>query len=135
VTVADLVSLVPFEEAVAVAELSGAELRSALREAAHATGFGEADWWHAHLSGAEVVYDYADDAVLEARVREEAIDDDARYRLAVSEFLLNTDTEFPTLSEGHAVDRLDTQYEVLAEYARTVGVDPRLEGRVVRRGL
>jgi 2',3'-cyclic-nucleotide 2'-phosphodiesterase (5'-nucleotidase family) len=82
-----------------------------------------------------VVYDYADDAVLEARVREEAIDDDARYRLAVSEFLLNTDTEFPTLSEGHAVDRLDTQYEVLAEYARTVGVDPRLEGRVVRRGL
>jgi 2',3'-cyclic-nucleotide 2'-phosphodiesterase (5'-nucleotidase family) len=135
VTVADLVSLVPFEEAVAVAELSGAELRSALREAAHTTGFGEADWWHAHLSGAEVVYDYADDAVLEARVREEAIDDDARYRLAVSEFLLNTDTEFPTLSEGHAVDRLDTQYEVLAEYARTVGVDPRLEGRVVRRGL
>jgi 2',3'-cyclic-nucleotide 2'-phosphodiesterase (5'-nucleotidase family) len=135
VTVGDLVSLVPFEEAVVVAELSGAELRSVLREAGDTTGFGEADWWHAHLSGARVVYDYADEAVLEAQVRGETVDDDSRYRLAVSEFLLNTDTEFPTLSEAHAVDRLRTQHEVLAEYARTVGVDPRLDDRVVRRGL
>ncbi|PSQ39708.1 bifunctional metallophosphatase/5'-nucleotidase, partial [Halobacteriales archaeon QS_9_68_42] len=134
VTVADLVSLVPFEEAVAVVELSGADLRSVLREAGDTTGFGEADWWHAHLSGARVVYDYAEEVVLEAQVRGETVDD-SRYRLAVSEFLLNTDAEFPTLTERDAVSRLDTQYEVLTDYARSVGIDPELEGRIVRRGL
>jgi len=135
VTVADLVSLVPFEESLAVVELSGRELRSVLREGAHTTGFGEAEWWHAHVSGARLVYDYADDALLEARVRGEPVDDDATYRVAVSEFLLTTDAEFPTLTERNAVGRYDTQYEVLADYARTVGVDPELERRVTRRGL
>jgi len=135
VTVADLVSLVPFEESLAVVELSGRELWSVLREGAQTTGFGEADWWHAHVSGARLVYDYAEDALLEAQIRGEPVDDDATYRVAVSEFLLTTDAEFPTLTERDAVGRYDTQYEVLADYARTVGVDPELEGRVVRRGL
>ena len=135
VTVRDLVSLVPFEEAVAVVELAGAELRVVLREAAHTPGFGEANWWHAHLSGARVVYDYAEETVLEAQVRGETVDDDSRYRLAVSEFLLNTDAEFPILTERDAVRYLDTQHEVLTDYARSVGIDPQLEGRIVHRGL
>ncbi|WP_254837816.1 bifunctional metallophosphatase/5'-nucleotidase [Natronomonas marina] len=135
VTVGDLVSLVPFEEAMAVAELSGRELRAVFREAADTTGFGESDWWHAHVSGARLVYDYADDALLEAHVDGDPVDDDARYRLAVSEFLLNTDAEFPTLTERAALGRYDVQYEVLADYARTVGIDPELEGRVTRQGL
>ncbi len=135
VTVADLVSLVPFEESLAVAELDGRRLRSVFGEAADPTGFGKAEWWHAHVSGAELVYDYADDALLEARIHGQPIDDDATYRLAVSEFLLETDAEFPTLTERAAVARFDTQYEVLADYARTVGIDPAIEGRITRHGL
>jgi 2',3'-cyclic-nucleotide 2'-phosphodiesterase (5'-nucleotidase family) len=135
VTVADLVSLVPFEEAMAVAELSGAALLEVFREGAETTGFGEADWWHAHVSGARLVYDYTDDSLVEARVDGEPIDPDGTYRLATSEFLLHTDAEFPSLTERNALELLDTQYEVLADYARAVGVDPELDGRIVRTGL
>jgi len=135
VTVADLVSLVPFSEPVAVVELSGRALRSTFREAADTTGFGEADWWHAHVSGARLRYDHADDALLSARVDGDPVDDDARYRLAVSAFLLETDAEFPTLTGRDPLARYGPQHEVLVDYARTVGVEPTVEGRIVRRGL
>ncbi|MEF8806679.1 bifunctional metallophosphatase/5'-nucleotidase [Natronomonas sp.] len=135
VTVADLVSLVPFEESMAVAELSGTELVDLFREGAETTGFGQSDWWHAHVSGARLVYDYSEDELVEARVDGEPIDPEATYRLATSEFLLHTDAEFPTLTERNAIRRLDIQYEILAEYAREVGIAPELEGRIVRTGL
>lgn len=135
VTVADLVSLVPFDEPMAVAELSGSELLDLFEEAADTTGFGEADWWHAHVSGARLVYDYTENRLIDASVAGEPIDADGRYRLATSEFLLHTDAEFPTLTERDVLRRCDTQYEVLAEYARNFGIEPELEGRIVRTGL
>jgi 2',3'-cyclic-nucleotide 2'-phosphodiesterase (5'-nucleotidase family) len=135
VTVSDLVSLVPFEEPVVVVELSGAELLETFREAAETTGFGESDWWHAHVSGARLVYDHAEENLVEADVDGDAIDPDGRHLLATTEFLLHTDEEFPTLTGADPRCTLDTQYEVLADYARTVGVDPELEGRIVRAGL
>ena len=135
VTVSDLVSLVPFEEPVVVLELSGVELLDAFREAADTTGFGESDWWHAHVSGARLAYDYADDELVEATVDGRPVDPDGRYLLATTEFLLYTDEEFPTLTDAARRRTLDTQYEVLADFARTVGVDPELEGRIVRAGL
>jgi 2',3'-cyclic-nucleotide 2'-phosphodiesterase (5'-nucleotidase family) len=135
VTTGDLIGLVPFDEPLVVIELSGAELRSVLREGADTPGFGESDWWHAHVSGARLRYDHDDDRLAEATVAGEPVGDDRRYRLAVSAFLLYADTEFPTLAEASVVDRLDTQYEVLIEYARAVGIDPEREGRIVREGL
>ena len=135
ITTADLIGLVPFDEPLVVAELDGTELRSVFREGAETPGFGEADWWHAHVSGARLVYDYADEQLLSATVAGKPIDDDQTYRLAVSEFLLRTDIEFPTLSDKHVVEWLDTQYDVLIEYARTVGIDPEIEGRIVRQGM
>ena len=135
VTVADLVSLVPFEEPVVVLDLSGADLLETFREAADTTGFGEADWWHAHVSGAHLVYDHGDDELIEAHVGGEPVDPEARYRLATSEFLLYTDEEFPTLTDRERLRTLDVQYEVLAAYARTVGIEPERDGRIVRNGL
>jgi len=134
ITAADLVGLVPFDEPLVVAELSGRELRSVFAEGADTTGFGESDWWHAHLSGARVTYDHHDDRLREATVGGGPVVDSATYRLAVSEFLLHTDVEFPTLTGDHAVERLDTQYEILIAYADTVGIDPSVEGRIVRNG-
>jgi 2',3'-cyclic-nucleotide 2'-phosphodiesterase (5'-nucleotidase family) len=135
VTTADLISLVPFEEPLVVVELSGQELRSVLREAAETPGFGQSDWWHAHVSGARLTYDYDTGRLPSATVDGDPILEDHRYRVAVSAFLLQTDVEFPTLTEDHRIERLDTQYEILIEYAATVGIDPVLEGRIQRNGL
>jgi 2',3'-cyclic-nucleotide 2'-phosphodiesterase (5'-nucleotidase family) len=135
VTVADLVSLVPFEEPVVVLECSGEELLATFREAADTPGFGESEWWHAHVSGVRLVYDHNDDELVEARVGGDPIDATKRYSLATSEFLLHTDAEFPTLSDVKRIGTLDIQYDILTAYAQTIGVAPNLEGRIVRTGL
>ncbi len=49
-----MVSVVPFEEPLTVAELTGAELRTLCRQGSgQQVAFGEPDWWHAHFSGVE----------------------------------------------------------------------------------
>ncbi len=136
VTVSDLISVVPFEEPVVVAEVTGEELRAICRQASGSTvELGEPEWWHAHVSGAEIVWDGADAALESVRVDGEPVDPDATYTIATSEYLLGTDHEFPTLEPGHRADTLDIQYDVLVEYARERGVDPELEGRIRRLGL
>ncbi len=131
VTVADLVSVVPFEEPVSVAELTGAELLDVFRGAKGGSlGFAEPDWWHAHVSGAELTWDEATDELLDVRVAGEPVDPGATYTLATTDYLFYTDDEFPALDEAHRVDRLDIQHQVLAEYAREHDIDPEIEGRV-----
>jgi 2',3'-cyclic-nucleotide 2'-phosphodiesterase (5'-nucleotidase family) len=132
VEVGDLVSLVPFDEVLAVAEVSGAELREALAEACR-TSHGERNWY-AHVSGLRVVYDMDTDTVLECSVGGEAVDPDRTYSLATNVYLLSTRQEFPTLTPAHRVRDLDTQWKVLAAYAREHGISPEIDGRVVLRG-
>jgi 2',3'-cyclic-nucleotide 2'-phosphodiesterase (5'-nucleotidase family) len=135
VTVADLVSLAPFRADVVVAEVSGAKLRSVFREGAPETlGFSEAGTWHAHVSGASMVYDAGTGEVREVRVGGEPLDPGGTYILATTEYLVATDSEFPTLDRPQVVERLDVQYEVLADYAREMGVEPTLEDRIVFDG-
>ncbi|MFC7185661.1 bifunctional metallophosphatase/5'-nucleotidase [Halorubrum yunnanense] len=131
VTKADLISLIPFEEPVTLASVTGAELHDVLREmAAPDVDFGEDDWWHGHVSNAEVVWDADAELVLEAAVGGEPIDPEARYTVAVSEYLLHSEHEYPTLAQRHRIDEADIQYEVLAAYAREHGIDPEIEGRI-----
>ncbi len=135
VTVADLIGLVPFEEPVTVAELTGAELRAVLAEGANgALGFAEPGWWHAHVSGVELVYDRDAGEVRDLRVDGGPVDPGATYSLATSDYLFYTDDEFPSLGEHHREGSYDTQYDVLVEYAREVGLDPALDGRIELRG-
>ena len=131
VTKADLISLIPFEEPVTLASVTGAELHDVFREmAAPDVDFGEDDWWHGHVSNARLVWDADAELIVEATVDGEPIDPDARYTVAVSEYLLHSEHEFPTLSERHRVDEAGIQYEVLADYARERGIDPEIEGRI-----
>jgi 2',3'-cyclic-nucleotide 2'-phosphodiesterase (5'-nucleotidase family) len=131
VTKADLISLIPFEEPVALASVTGAELHDVLREmGAPDVDFGEADWWHGHVSNARVVWDDEAELILEATVGGEPIDPEARYTVAVSEYLLHSEHEFPTLAQRHRIDEADIQYEVLAAYAREHGIAPEIEGRI-----
>ncbi len=133
VTVADLVSVVPFEERVVRAELTGSELLAVFREsAADVIDFGDPEWWHGHFSGATVRWDDERNELLDATVGGERIDPDRRYTLATSAYLLHSDHEFPTLRERHRAGEGGIQYEVLAEYARRFGLDGRIEGRIER---
>ncbi|WP_136715336.1 bifunctional metallophosphatase/5'-nucleotidase [Halorientalis salina] len=130
VTVADLVSVVPFDEPVTVTELTGAELRTLCEQADGWRFSALPDRWHAHVSGLAIRQD--GDGRITATVDGQPIEDEETYTLATSEYLLYTDHEFPVLDEHHRVDRLDTQYEVIAEYARERGIDPEIEGRIRR---
>lgn len=133
VTVADLVSVVPFEEPVVVAEVTGAELLDVFREMSGAVvDFGEPDWWHGHVSGATVVWDDAADELIEASVDGDPVDPERLYTVATAEYLLHSDHEFPTVDESHRAGECGIQHEVLADYAREVGVDSEVEGRVRR---
>ena len=133
VTVADLVSVIPFEERVVRAELTGAELWEVFRESAAAVvDFGEPEWWHGHVSGAELRWDDDAKELLAARVCGEPIDPGERYTIATSAYLLHTDHEFPTLEERHRAGEGDIQFEVLAAYAREFGIDGAVDGRIER---
>jgi 2',3'-cyclic-nucleotide 2'-phosphodiesterase (5'-nucleotidase family) len=135
VTRADLVGLVPFEEPLTVAAVSGARLRAALA-AAHgeALGFGELDWWHAHLAGARVTYDAAAGGPEEIRVGGAPLDLDATYEVALPDFLLRTDREFPALGPQDREREGPVQYEALMTYARDHGVRATTDGRVRVKG-
>jgi 2',3'-cyclic-nucleotide 2'-phosphodiesterase (5'-nucleotidase family) len=128
VTVADLVSVVPFDEPVAVAELSGEALRALFGEAFRAP-HGE-DRWTAHVSGCSVTYDTDARELCAVAVDGEALVDDRTYTVATNDYLLQTPAEFPTLSAGDRLETLETQFEVLADYARRRGIDPSLSGRI-----
>ena len=127
VTVADLVSVSPFEEPVVVAGVTGAELQSVVAEADGRAVDGVSDRWHGHVSGMRVA---AEDGCYEPYVGGERVASDERYTLAVPNYLLVTDLEFPTLTESHAVGRYGLQYEVIVEYAREHGIEAPLEGRL-----
>ncbi|MFB6074768.1 MAG: bifunctional UDP-sugar hydrolase/5'-nucleotidase [Haloarculaceae archaeon] len=134
VTVADLLAVVPFEEPVSVAEVSGTELREVVAQASGANlSFGDPDWWHGHFSGLAVTWDDDERAVETLSIDGDPVRDDAIYTVATSDFLFYTDGEFPALDASHRVETGSLQYEVLADYARNEGIDPSIEGRIVRR--
>jgi len=134
VTHADLVSLVPFEEHLVVAEVTGTELLAAFGAARGAEmGFGEPDWWHAHVSGARIVWDDDRDEVVEAFVGGEPVDPAASYTIATSDYLLHSTQEFPAITQAHRVGEFEIQHDALARYAREVGFDAAVEGRIERR--
>ena len=135
VTLGDLVSVIPFPERVAVLDVPGRVLRSAFAEAARNVGFGESEWWHAHVSNARLEYDHGEGELVGASVGGRPVAPDESYRVATSEYLLHTAGEFPSLTPELRAGTLDVQYEVLAAYARAEGIHPRIEGRIVRHGI
>jgi 2',3'-cyclic-nucleotide 2'-phosphodiesterase (5'-nucleotidase family) len=131
VTMADLISVLPFEERIAIAEVSGADLRSILAESSGSVvDFGEPDWRHGHVSGVEVVWEPDGESIRRVRVGGEPLDDDRYYTVATPEYLLHSDHEFPTLDEHHRAGESGIQHEVVADYAREVGLAAEIEGRM-----
>ena len=134
VTMADCIAVVPFEEPVVTVELTGSELRAAVRQmSGDAVDFGEDDWWHGHVSGMTVVYDEATDTVERVAVDGEPLDPDATYRVATAEYLLHSDHEFPAIDEHHRAAEHGVQHEVIADHIRDGGLAVDVEERIVRR--
>ncbi len=134
VTLADCIAVLPFEEPVVTAELTGRELRTvATQMSADAIDFGEDDWWHGHVSGAQIVYDETTESVASMTVGGEPVDPDATYTVATAEYLLHSDHEFPVIDERHRVAEHGIQHEVLAEHVREHGTAVGVEERIVRQ--
>jgi 2',3'-cyclic-nucleotide 2'-phosphodiesterase (5'-nucleotidase family) len=133
VTVADLVSVVPFAEPVVVAELTGDELLTMFRQASGgAVDFGEPHWWHGHVSGATIHWDGENEALEAAFVDGTPVDPDRLYRVATAEYLLHSDHEFPVVDERHRAGEHGIQHDILADYAREFGIDASVDGRITR---
>jgi 2',3'-cyclic-nucleotide 2'-phosphodiesterase (5'-nucleotidase family) len=131
VTKADMISVLPFEEPLVVAEVTGEELRSVLGECANSEAdFGEAGWWHGHVSGAELWFE--DGHLVRVEVGGEPLRDGRTYEVATASYLLHSDHEFPTLEQRHRARECGIEYDVLTDYVREFGLDVDL-GRIHRR--
>ena len=134
VTVADCISVVPFEEQLVTVSLSGTELGAVAREmAGTTTGFGEEGWWHGHVSGARIVYDCGAESLEALTAGGQPVADDRRYRVALPEYLLHTDEEFSTIGPRHRVAEHGIQHELLVEHAQNGGLAVELEDRIILR--
>lgn len=134
VAVADCISVVPFEELLVSVGLTGAELRAVAHQmAGTTTNFGEEGWWHGHVSGAQIVYNTQTATLERLTVGGQPVDGDDEYRVAVPEYLLYTDSEFPAIEPHHRVAEHGIQHELLVEHAQNGGLTVGREDRIVLR--
>ncbi|UPM41945.1 bifunctional metallophosphatase/5'-nucleotidase [Halocatena salina] len=129
VTVADLISIVPFDMEVVTTTITGTTLRDVLTSGGEIVYPAQPAFWHIHLSGGSVTFDYETRELAAATVDSEPIDSSAFYCVAAPENLVRSfNIEAETESVG-------LQYELLAEYARAQGIRPTREDRITRHGL
>ena len=136
VTVADLVSLTPYNDDLVVVELPG----DRLREAFVAVPFGYHDDGHpaefcSHVSGATVIWDDDAGELQHATVDGSPLDPGQTYTVAVPDYLVETDHVNDAFGPGDIVDRCGTARDAVVEFAREQGLDPGLDGRISRPEL
>ena len=136
VTVGELYGLAPYRDDLTTVSLSGRRLRETLAEIPlgyHSEAFPKR--FCSHLSGAHIVWDDDSGTLTEATVGGEPIDPDAEYRVAVAEYLVETDHVTATFGPEDVVDRHGIAREAIVDYARERGIDPEIEGRIERPNL
>lgn len=131
ITIADLISVVPFDMNVVRTTITGASLLDALAFGGEIVYPAQPAFWHLHLSGGSVVYDYDQRDLTTATISGKPIDPAASYRVVAPENLLDSfDIELSNDTESFG-----RQYEVLVAYARTEGIAPTREDRITRRKI
>jgi 2',3'-cyclic-nucleotide 2'-phosphodiesterase (5'-nucleotidase family) len=136
VTVADLISLTPYDDDLTVVELPGERLR----EAFVAVPFGYHDEGYpdrhcSHVSGATVVWDDGAGELLNATVAGEPIDPGGTYTVATASYLVETDHVTDAFGPADVVGKYGLARDAIVEYAREKGLTPTLEGRIRRPEL
>jgi 2',3'-cyclic-nucleotide 2'-phosphodiesterase (5'-nucleotidase family) len=136
VTAAELHSLTPYDDELAVVELPGDRLREAF--VAVPLGYHDDDYPDrlcSHVSGARVVWDDAAGELRRATVGGEPVASDERYTVAVADYLVKTGHVNGAFDENDVVATHGVAREAVVEYAREVGLDPATEGRIERPTL
>jgi 2',3'-cyclic-nucleotide 2'-phosphodiesterase (5'-nucleotidase family) len=130
VTVGEVASVAPFGGQVQVLETEGSELRTLLEAAFH-PHHEDGLIWSGDVSGMTVEYDPDTGGLSRVAVGEEQLQSDGEYTLATNAYVAQTDA-WPVPSEA-IVDSFGLQFEIVADYAREVGIDVRLDGRLRER--
>ncbi|MFC7059598.1 bifunctional metallophosphatase/5'-nucleotidase [Halovenus salina] len=118
VTVSDVVSLSPYEDKLALVELSGERLREAF--VAVPFGYhedGQPDRHCSHVSGATLVWDDQAGELVEATVDGEPIDPEQTYTLAADDYVIDTDHVNDAFDEDDVVERYGLGRDAIVEYA------------------
>lgn len=144
VTRADLVGLVPFDNDLLTCVVDGQTLRAVLAETTLAHHLEDPTRKFGHYAGVDVVWNDATAAFESITVGGEPLDADASYRLAATDYFVDTDHIYPSIHPEYVTDRHGLQYEAVVAYARHVTdrsdgeeatLDPRIEGRIERPAL
>lgn len=135
VTAFDLRRVAPFDDEFRVVTCTGADLRATVRDLSlvdvdadvPAACFG-------HVSGMHVVWDDEQTAVRDLRVDGDPVAPDEKYTLATVAYFLRTNRRLTAVDSSDAVSTYDGEHPLVA-YARFVGLDPEVEGRIERPTL
>ena len=130
VTVADLLTIVPFDMEVVRCEVPGTALRELLEKGGDLIYPEYPEYWHMHLSGGSLTFDFTHRELVNATVAGNALDPSGSYSIALPENLLQWIDDLP--GDEDSLWTYGRQYEVLAEFARTRGINSECSGRIDR---
>jgi 2',3'-cyclic-nucleotide 2'-phosphodiesterase (5'-nucleotidase family) len=136
VTTGDLVGIMPYEDDLVVLALPGDRLEEALAEVPLGYHFdGPPNRLCSHVSGARLVWNDRTGEFQSVTIDGDPIDPDRQYSLAVAEYLVETSHVSSAFDGSDVVERCGLAHDAIVEYAREVGIDPELEGRIERPQL
>lgn len=129
VTVGQVVSISPFSDRLCELEMTGAELREALADAASSRP-SVRGWVHLHVSGAQILWN-ADGSISSLRVNGKSVRDDQTYRVATIEWLINVADGYGPNNPENIIAKHGLAHEHLISYARNGELTKaRCEGRI-----
>ncbi len=131
ITLADILTVLPFGNEVATVELTGAQLREILQRS---VSLPRPHGGFLQVSGLKIVVDPGD-RLAEVLVGDEPLDDAKTYLVATNAFLLEGGDGYETFTEGkhqyYVGTKLDTAF---VQYLTEQGtISPQIEGRIVFR--
>lgn len=127
----NVVGLCPWDDSLAVVSLPGERLLETFRELSITYHYPDAPEWHfGHVSGAQLTWDGPAGDLHDARVGGEPVQDGRTYTLATSDYLVETDHLCRAFDDSDCIDQFGPVHDHLLEYARTVGIEPSIEGRI-----
>lgn len=131
ITPFELTNVIPFNDSLVSVELSGESLLEAFQELDHADAPTLRDRYFGHVSGAELVWNRH--RTLESvAVDGEPVDPSATDAVATTSYFVQTGHIFSAFGTEDVVDSVCPQHEAVLEYAREDGIEPTIEGRIVR---
>ena len=131
VTALDLIQIAPFDDELVVLDIPGDRLESVVAELDHSVASTMRDWYFGHVSGATLEWS-AHGTLDTILIGGEPVDPSRSYTVATTSYLVETDHIFSSFGPEDVVASRGAFYESLVDFARTDGVNPHLEGRIVR---